>query len=190
MLWCIFFTWYSEYYLILSVSIFYLAIIFCYAKISHFTTPVNHVRIEEKLEAIEGKEKYMSAEIRSDIYSDRKDKNTMDSERVNKVLDAWKTHLSEIRNCPENLSAEVLWQVLCELEQTYFCMVKGIPFTYIINGHEMFVNRKEKSITQATVVLSAQTCAGEAGTGSGDQRTKEDRHVRASYLYPIFDRLA
>ena len=41
----------------------------------------------------------MSAEIRSDIYSDRKDKNTMDSERVNKVLDAWKTHLYEILNC-------------------------------------------------------------------------------------------
>lgn len=128
----------------------------------------------------------MSAEIRSDIYSDRKDKNTMDSERVNKVLDAWKTHLSEIRNCPENLSAEVLWQVLCELEQTYFCMVKGIPFTYIINGHEMFVNRKEKSITQATVVLSARRVLEKQAQGAVISGPKKIGTFGASYLYPIF----
>ena len=128
----------------------------------------------------------MSAEIRSDIYSDRKDKNTMDSERVNKVWDAWKTHLSEIRNCPENLSAEVLWQVLCELEQTYFCTVKGIPFTYIINGHEMFVNRKEKSITRATVVLSAKRVLEKQARGEVISGPKKIGTFGASYLYPIF----
>ena len=114
---------------------------FCCVSISDFTTFVNHVRIKRKLEFVEGKEKSMSAEIWSGIYPNMKNKDTVNLGKGNKAMDAWNMHLSEIRHCPENLSSEFLWQVLCELEQTYFCTVKGIPFTYIIKGHEMFVNR-------------------------------------------------
>ena len=102
---------------------------FCCVSISDFTTFVNHVRIKRKLEFVEGKEKSMSAEIWSGIYPNMKNKDTVNLGKGNKAMDAWNMHLSEIRHCPENLSSEFLWQVLCELEQTYFCTVKGIPFT-------------------------------------------------------------
>ena len=104
----------------------------------------------------------------------------------NKAMDAWNMHLSEIRNCPENLSTELLWQVLCELEQTYFCTVKGIPFTYIIKGHEMFVNRKEKSITQATILLSARRVLEKQAEGVVVSGPKKIGTFGASYLYPVF----
>lgn len=128
----------------------------------------------------------MSAEIRSERYPDMKNKDTVNLENMNKILDAWNMHLSEIQNCPENLSIELLWQVLCELEQTYFCTVKGIPFTYIIKGHEMFVNRKEKSITQATIVLSARCVLEKQARGDVISGPKKIGTFGASYLYPIF----
>ena len=93
---------------------------FCCVSISDFTTFVNHVRIKRKLEFVEGKEKSMSAEIWSGIYPNMKNKDTVNLGKGNKAMDAWNMHLSEIRHCPENLSSEFLWQVLCELEQTYF----------------------------------------------------------------------
>ncbi len=159
---------------------------FCCVSISDFTTFVNHVRIKRKLEFIEGKEKSMSAEIWSGIYPNMKNKDTVNLGKGNKAMDAWNMHLSEIRNCPENLSTELLWQVLCELEQTYFCTVKGIPFTYIIKGHEMFVNRKEKSITQATILLSARRVLEKQAEGVVVSGPKKIGTFGASYLYPVF----
>lgn len=159
---------------------------FCCVSISDFTTFVNHVRIKRKLEFVEGKEKSMSAEIWSGIYPNMKNKDTVNLGKGNKAMDAWNMHLSEIRNCPENLSTELLWQVLCELEQTYFCTVKGIPFTYIIKGHEMFVNRKEKSITQATILLSARRVLEKQAEGVVVSGPKKIGTFGASYLYPVF----
>ena len=160
--------------------------IFNYVSISHFTSFVNHVRIKRKLEFIERKETSMSAEIWSGIYPNMKKLDIVNWENWNKVMDAWNMHLSEIRNCPENLSTELLWQVLCELEQTYFCTVKGMPFTYIIKGHEMFVNRKEKSITQATILLSARRVLEKQTQGVVISGPKKIGTFGASYLYPVF----
>ena len=64
-----------------------------------------------------------------------------------------------------------------------FC---GIPFTYIIKGHEMFVNRKEKSITQATILLSARRVLEKQAEGVVVSGPKKIGTFGASYLYPVF----
>lgn len=105
------------------------------------------------------------------------------------VLRAWELHLEQVRNQPENLSAELLWHVLGELEQDFFYTVKGISFTYIIRGHEMFVDRKEKSITQATVGLAAQRVLEKQTQGIAITGPKKIGTFGASYLYPIFQQI-
>jgi len=47
---------------------------------------------------------------------------------------------------------EKLWQELIYLQGCLFTTSKGLDFTYKIHGEEMFVDRKEKSITRATVM--------------------------------------
>ncbi len=105
------------------------------------------------------------------------------------VLSAWKLHLEQVRNQTENLSVELLWQVLFVLEQEFFYTVKGISFTYIIQGHEMFVDRKEKSITQATVGLAAQRVLEKQAQGIAIAGPKKIGTFGASYLYPIFQQI-
>ncbi len=105
------------------------------------------------------------------------------------VLSVWKLHLEQVRNRPENLSVELLWQVLFVLEQEFFYTVKSISFTYIIRGHEMFVDRKEKSITQATVGLAAQRVLEKQAQGIAITGPKKIGTFGASYLYPIFQQI-
>ena len=105
------------------------------------------------------------------------------------VLSAWKLHLEQVRNQQKNLSVELLWRVLCALEQDFFYTVKGISFTFIIRGHEMFVNRKEKSITQATVGLAAQRVLEKQAQGMVITGPKKIGTFGASYLYPIFQQI-
>ena len=54
---------------------------------------------------------------------------------------------------PEEL-ALLLWQGLKQYEQVEFQTVKGLAFTYVIKGNEMFIDRKEKSITKSSVLLA------------------------------------
>ena len=44
---------------------------------------------------------------------------------------------------PEEL-ALLLWQVLKQYEQVEFQTVKGLAFTYVIKGNEMFIDRKSR----------------------------------------------
>ena len=61
----------------------------------------------------------------------------------------------------------------------------GVTFTYSIRGAEMFVDRKEKSITRATV-LRAYHRAIEFGVVTGPKKLNV---FGASYLLPIFKRI-
>ena len=113
----------------------------------------------------------------------------MESVKKTEVLKNWQSHLEQVRNRPQDLSAELLWQVLCELQQFTFHTVKDIPFTYRIRGYEMFVDRKEKSITQATVLLSAQRVLEKQSQGMAITGPKKIGTFGASYLYPIFQQI-
>lgn len=67
---------------------------------------------------------------------------------------------------PEEL-ALLLWQVLKQYEQVEFQTVKGLAFTYVIKGNEMFIDRKEKSITKSSVLLAFQNLVKQGGIISG-----------------------
>ena len=91
--------------------------------------------------------------------------------------------------------AEVyLWDTLEYLQGCIFYTSgrgsrEGVKFRYEIRGGEMFVNRKEKSITRATVMLAlnnAMKLQQESGCVAGPKKIGT---VGASYLYPIFLRL-
>ena len=79
-----------------------------------------------------------------------------------------------------------LWSMLLYLQGCVFLTAKGIKFTYKIKGGEMFVNRKSKSITQATVFMAFRKAMELGGAVAGPKKLGT---FGASYLYPIFVRL-
>ena len=78
---------------------------------------------------------------------------------------------------------EKLWQELIYLQGCLFTTSKGLDFTYKIHGGEMFVDRKEKSITRATVMKTYGKVVELEGEVKGP---KVLGTFGASYLYPIF----
>ena len=78
---------------------------------------------------------------------------------------------------------EKLWQELIYLQGCLFTTSKGLDFTYKIHGGEMFVDRKEKSITKATVMKAYGKVVELDGIVKG---SKTLGTFGASYLYPIF----
>lgn len=77
----------------------------------------------------------------------------------------------------------ILWDALLLYQSYPFKTAKGLKFTYCIKGNEMFVDRKEKSITRATVNIALRNAleSGAAITGPKKLGT-----FGSSYLYPIF----
>lgn len=78
---------------------------------------------------------------------------------------------------------EKLWQELIYLQGCLFTTSKGLDFTYKIHGGEMFVDRKEKSITRATVMKAYGKVVELDGVVKGPKTLET---FGASYLYPIF----
>lgn len=76
-----------------------------------------------------------------------------------------------------------LWDVMELFEDHPFYTMRNLEFTYVIKGNEMFVNRKEKSITKATVGITLRKALEFGGTVSGPKKLGT---FGASYLYPIF----
>lgn len=79
-----------------------------------------------------------------------------------------------------------LWNMLIHLQGCVFLTAKGLKFTYQIRGGEMFVNRKSKSVTQATVFMAFRKAMELEGIVAGPKKLGT---FGASYLYPIFERL-
>ncbi len=79
-----------------------------------------------------------------------------------------------------------LWEMLQQYQDKTFQTVKGLDFTYKIKGNEMFIDRKEKSITKASVMLAFQNLLKQEGMISGPKKLGT---FGASYLYPIFVKL-
>ncbi len=81
-----------------------------------------------------------------------------------------------------------IWPFLVEhAGETFYTTGKGsspgVPFTYTIHGGEMRVNRKDKVITRATVMLAYQRAAEMKGIVPGP---KALGIFGASYIYPVF----
>lgn len=87
----------------------------------------------------------------------------------------------------ENLE-ELLWEVLRLRAGDVFLTAKGLEFTYVIRGNEMFVSRKDKSLTRATVVLAFYKALSLQKDGGKVAGPKKLGTFGASYLYPVFIR--
>lgn len=81
---------------------------------------------------------------------------------------------------------KVLWSAVCAFQGYVFKTAKGLRFTYTVKGGEVFVDRKEKSITRATVDIAFRKAIE---LGHGVTGPKKLGVFGASYLYPIFVRL-
>lgn len=81
---------------------------------------------------------------------------------------------------------ELVWEALLLLQGSTFYTRKGMPFTYQIKGHEMFISRKEKSLTKATVLLAFHHAVQLQKNGCIVDGPKKLGTFGASYLYPIF----
>ena len=75
-----------------------------------------------------------------------------------------------------------LWEKLKENENRVWHTSRGLEFRYKVVGNEMFVERKEKSVTRSTVNI-AFAKAKELGTVTGPKKLGV---FGASYLYPVF----
>ena len=76
----------------------------------------------------------------------------------------------------------LLWQKLQQLQTNTFHTTRGLEFTYHITGNELFIDRKEKSITRSTVNMAYKR-ALQLGKVSGPKKLNT---FGASYLLPIF----
>ena len=91
---------------------------------------------------------------------------------------------------PANISIynddeNAFWENLKGHQNSAFYTAHGLEFQYQIIGNEMFVTRKEKSITRSTVMLAYRR-ARKLHTVSGP---KQLGVFGASYLYPVFLKL-
>lgn len=85
---------------------------------------------------------------------------------------------------------DALWDALIALQGETFHTAKGLAFTYLIRerrdgamGGEMFISRKEKSITQSTVFMALHKALELGGDVVGPKKLGT---FGASYLYPVF----
>lgn len=55
-----------------------------------------------------------------------------------------------------SLTTDKLWTMLEQHQNEVFYTAKKLPFIYVIRGGEMFVDRRDKSITKATFAKALQ----------------------------------
>lgn len=91
---------------------------------------------------------------------------------------------------PDEAGAEtLLWNVLILYQDVPFVTSKNLQFTYSIRGYEMFVSRKDKSITRATVNLAFGMAMKLMRADLPISGPKKLGTFGASYLYPVFIRI-
>ncbi len=91
---------------------------------------------------------------------------------------------------PEETGSEtLLWNTLILFQDYPFETAKKLQYTYSIRGYEMFVSRKDKSITRSTVDLAFGMALKLLREGTPITGPKKLGTFGASYLYPVFIRI-
>lgn len=80
----------------------------------------------------------------------------------------------------------LLWNALEAFQNYPFLTAKKLEFSYVLKGYEMFVSRKDKSITKATVLLSFHNALSVQALTGRVAGPKKLGTFGASYLYPVF----
>lgn len=107
-----------------------------------------------------------------------------------------RTYRKRIRVCEQLMqkmdstdAEEYLWDAIVAFADYLFETEKGLSMKYTVKGGEIFFNRKEKSVTRASVMKAfhrARQLQHEKGFVSGP---KELGTFGASYIYPVFLRI-
>lgn len=111
--------------------------------------------------------------------------------REEKFLELRELVQREIRGKGDSGAAleDALWDVLVLLEGKTFETAKHLNYSYSIKGYEIFVSRKDKSITRSTVNLSLWNAMELQRAGLPVSGPKKLKTFGASYLYPIFQEI-
>lgn len=80
----------------------------------------------------------------------------------------------------------VLWDAIIKFAGYPFFTMKKLKFTYHVKGYEIFVTRKEKSITRSSVNMAFQKAIDLERNVTGPKKLET---FGASYLYAIFQRI-
>ncbi|MCC8050110.1 MAG: hypothetical protein LIP10_05525 [Clostridiales bacterium] len=84
------------------------------------------------------------------------------------------------------MSHEELWELLVRHQGEPFFTVKGLPFQYTIRGGELFVDRRGKSITKATVSKAYDRIQESPEEITGPKKLNA---FGAPYIWAIFRKL-
>ncbi len=88
--------------------------------------------------------------------------------------------VKELRDDP---SEDRLWEVIGLFAGDSFQTAKGLEFSYVVKGGELFISRKEKSITKSTVDMAFRRARELDWVVTGPKKLGV---FGASYLYPVF----
>ena len=83
----------------------------------------------------------------------------------------------------------MLWDTLLVFADYPFKTTKGLRYYYSVKGNELFISRKEKSVTRASVNMAFETAVRLQEEGAEITGPKMLGCFGASYLYPIFIRI-
>ena len=95
--------------------------------------------------------------------------------------------LARSEECTVPRTMPRMTSVLCSFFSGY--TAKGLPLKYTVKGGELFFNRKEKSITRATVMEAFHKARGLQKTYGFVSGPKKLGTFGASYLYAVFLRI-
>ena len=84
---------------------------------------------------------------------------------------------------------ECLWEAIVAYAGYPFVTEKGLSLKYTVEGGEIFFNRKEKSVTRATVMKAFHQARKVQETVGYVSEPKKLGTFGASYLYPVFLRI-
>lgn len=93
-----------------------------------------------------------------------------------------------VKECGEEaLLGGRLWHAVSLYEGTTFYTSKKLPFTYRIKGRELFCDRKEKSITEATVLRAYKKILEARAAGEPIRGPKKLSMFGAPYIWGILE---
>lgn len=76
-----------------------------------------------------------------------------------------------------------LWSTIESFSGYSFTTVKGLRFRYAVNGNEIQIDRKKKSIARSSVKVALKVALGKNGNISELNKIEA---VDVAYLYPMF----
>ena len=81
------------------------------------------------------------------------------------------------------------WERFCECAGRSFLTLRGLAFSFVVRGNEVFFDRKAKSITRATVIKGYQKAKDLVEGNVAIKTPKQLGVFGASYLLPVFVQL-